>query len=103
MQALSIILSLAAAACLYLSAPNQVLCVDANNEGRAPLPPRLLFWLGVALAIAGTWVMSVPEGWPVAIAATLVTLTCCLSAWPFVGTWIHHKRYDDMPGEGSAP
>ena len=46
--------------------------------------------------------MSVPESWPVAIAATLVTLTCFLSAWPFIGTWIHHKRYDDMPGEGSA-
>jgi len=102
MQALAVLLSLAAAASLYLSAPNQVLCVDDSNNGRAPMPPRVLFWLGIVLAIAGTWIMSILEGWPVAIAATLVTLTCSLSAWPFVGTWIHHKRYDDVPGEGSA-
>ena len=102
MQALAILLSLAAAACLYLAAPNQVLWVDANNNGQAPMPPRLLLWLGVVLAAVGMWVMSVPEGWPVAVAATLVTLACCLSAWPFIGTWIHHKRYDDVPGEGSA-
>lgn len=102
MQALAILLSLAAAACLYLAAPNQVLVVDNQGDGRAVMPPRLLCWLALALIIAGTWLMSVPEGWPVAIAATLVTLTCCLSVWPFIGTWLHQKRDDDVPNEGST-
>lgn len=103
MQALAILLSLAAAACLYLAAPNQVLIVDADGNGRAPAPRRLLCWAALALAVVGTWTMSVPEGWPVAIAATLVTLTCCLSLWPFLGTWLHHNRPDDdVSSEGSA-
>ncbi|SFB92320.1 hypothetical protein SAMN05216321_102178 [Cupriavidus sp. OV038] len=101
MQAFAVLLGLAAAACLYLAAPNQVLFVSAEGEGRAPLPPRLLGWLGLLLTIASAWTMSVPEGWPVAIAATLVTLTCSLSLWPFIGTWVHHRR--GLPRrEGSA-
>jgi len=92
MQALAVLLGLAAAACLYAAAPNQVLFVTASGAGRAPLPPRLLCWLGVALAVASAWTMSVPESWPVAIAATLVTLTCSLSLWPFIGTWTHQRR-----------
>ena len=32
MQALAILFSLAAAACLYLASPNQVLMVDANGK-----------------------------------------------------------------------
>ncbi|WP_137924445.1 hypothetical protein [Cupriavidus sp. 2SB] len=101
MQALAIFLSLAAAACLYLAAPNQLLVVDAEGKGRSPLSSRLLCWIGVALAVAGTWVMSVPEGWAVAIAATLVVMTCFLSFWPFIGTWLHHNRMDDEPSEVS--
>lgn len=103
MQALAVLLGLAAAACFYLAAPNQVLFVSSGGEGRAPMPPRLLCWLGFALIVASAWTMSTAEGWPVAIAATLVTLTCSLSLWPFLGTWRHHRR--GMPrasDEGSA-
>ncbi|RZT42311.1 hypothetical protein [Cupriavidus agavae] len=99
MQALAILLSLAAAACLYLAAPNQLLVVDDAGKGRSPLSSRLLCWTGLLLAVAGTWVMSVPEGWPVAIAATLVVMTCFLSFWPFIGTWLHHSRTDDEPAD----
>ncbi|SDD03429.1 hypothetical protein SAMN05216345_105302 [Cupriavidus sp. YR651] len=92
MQALAVLLGLAAAACLYLAAPNQVLFVTASGDGRPPVAPTLLCWLGLALTLASAWTMSVPEGWPVAIAATLITLTCSLSLWPFIGTWLQHRR-----------
>ncbi len=92
MQALAILLALAGAACLYLAAPNQVLCISADGTGCAPIPPRVLGWLGLALAAAGAWTMSVPEGWPVGIAAALVALTCSLSAWPFIGVWMQQRR-----------
>jgi len=88
MQALAILLALAGAACLYLAAPNQVLYIT----GRAPIPPRLLGWLGLPLTVGSAWTMSVPEGWPVGIAAALMTLTCSLSAWPFIGVWIQQRR-----------
>ncbi|MBY4729384.1 hypothetical protein [Cupriavidus pauculus] len=101
MQALAILFSLAAAACLYLASPNQVLMVDANGKGRAPLSARTLCWIAVLLAATGMWLMSVPEGWPVAIAATLVTLTCCLSLWPFIGAWRHQNRDDESCSEGN--
>ena len=99
MQALAVLLALAGAACLYLAAPNQVLAVHA------PIGARLSCWLGLLLTLAGAWVMSVPEGWPVAIAASLVTLTCSLSAWPFIGVWLQRKRIAarQAPVEGSAP
>lgn len=92
MQGLAVLLGLAAAACWYLAAPNQVLCVAADGSGRPPLPPAALLWLGAALTTAGAWLMALAEGWPVAIAATLVTLTCSLSLWPFVGSCVHHRR-----------
>jgi hypothetical protein len=85
MQALAILLALAGAACLYLAAPNQRLCITADGTGRASVPPRLLGWTGLALTVGSAWTMSVPEGWPVGIAAALVTSTCSLSAWPFIG------------------
>lgn len=103
MQALAVLLSLAAAACLYLAAPNQVLVTNADGNYHTPVSSRLLCGMAVVLTLAGAWAMSVPEGWPVAIAATLVALTCSLSLWPFLGTWRHHHRDDAMPTEGSAP
>lgn len=103
MQALAVLLFLAAAACLYLAAPNQVLVTNADGNHRTPVSPRLLCGMAVALTLAGTWAMSVPEGWPVAIAATLVTLTCSLSLWPFLGTWRHHHRDEAMSTERGAP
>jgi hypothetical protein len=92
MQALAILLALAGAACLYLAAPNQVLCNTADGTGFAPISPRLLGWLGLALAAGSAWTMSVPEGWPVGITTALVALTCSLSAWPFIGVWMQQRR-----------
>lgn len=86
MQALAVLLALAGAACLYLAAPNQVL------TRAVPIRPHLSCWLGLGLTLASAWAMSVPEGWPVAIASTLVTMTCCLSVWPFIGTWTQKRR-----------
>ncbi|GAA7757757.1 MULTISPECIES: hypothetical protein [Cupriavidus] len=86
MQVLAVLLALAGAACLYLAAPNQVL------TRAAPIRPHLSCWLGLGLTLASAWTMSVPEGWPVAIASTLVTMTCCLSVWPFIGTWMQKRR-----------
>jgi len=88
MQGIAVLLGLVAAACLYLAAPNQVLIPSS----RRPLSPRALFILGLVLVVASAWIMSIPEGWAVAIAATLITLTCCLSLWPFLGTWANHRR-----------
>ncbi|WP_423197322.1 MULTISPECIES: hypothetical protein [unclassified Cupriavidus] len=88
MQGIAVLLGLVAAACLYLAAPNQVLIPPA----RLPLAPRVLGWLGLALTVASAWIMSVAESWGVAIAAALVTLTCSLSLWPFLGTWAHQRR-----------
>ncbi|WP_019449945.1 hypothetical protein [Cupriavidus sp. BIS7] len=99
MQALAILLALAGAACLYLAAPNQVLCNTAHGTGCAPISPRLLGWLGLALAACSAWTMSVPEGWPVGIAAALVALTCSLSAWPFIGVWMQQRRNAARPAE----
>ena len=97
MQALAVLLALAGASCFYLAAPNQVL--------HTPIHPRLSFGLGLALTVASAWVMSMPEGWPVAIAATLVTLTCSLSAWPFIGVWRQRQRIAarNSLAEGGAP
>jgi hypothetical protein len=92
MQALAILLALAGAACLYLAAPNQVLFISAGRTGCAPISPRMLGWLGLALTAGGAWTMSVREGWPVGIAAALVALTCSLSAWPFIGFWMQQRR-----------
>jgi len=92
MQALAILLALMGAACLYLAAPNQILCIAADGTGRALVPPRLFGWLGLALTVGSAWTMSLPEGWPVGIAAALVTLTCSLSAWPFIGVWMQQRR-----------
>lgn len=92
MQALAILLALAGAACLYLAAPNQVLCIAADGTGRAPVPRHVLGWLGLALTVGSAWTMSVPEGWPVGIAAALVAMTCSLSAWPFIGVWMQQRR-----------
>ena len=88
MQGIAVLLGLVAAACLYLAAPNQVLIPPA----RLPLAPRVLGWLGLLLTVAAAWIMSVAESWGVAIAAALVTLTCSLSLWPFLGTWAHQRR-----------
>ena len=75
--------------------------IHIATEGPMGLSARTLCWLAVLLAAAGMWLMSVPEGWPVAIAATLVTLTCCMSLWPFIGTWLHHHRDDEAYSEGN--
>ncbi|MBP0639696.1 hypothetical protein [Cupriavidus sp. AcVe19-6a] len=87
MQVLAVFLGLAAAACLYLAAPNQVLL----PPGRVP-QPRVSGWLGLVLVLASTWLWSTTDGWPVAIAASLATVPCALSAWPFVGTYVHRRR-----------
>ncbi len=87
MQALAVLLGLAAAACLYLAAPNQVLL----PPGRVA-QPRVLGWLGPALVIVSTWLWSTTDGWPVAIAASVVTVPCALSVWPFIGTYAARKR-----------
>ncbi|REF02171.1 hypothetical protein [Cupriavidus plantarum] len=102
MQGIAVLLGLVAAACLYLAAPNQVLISPA----RRPLSPRALCLLALVLTVASAWTMSVPEGWAVAIAATLITLTCCLSLWPFIGTWASHRRgvrdISDTSEDGTA-
>lgn len=99
MQGIAVLLGLVAAACLYLAAPNQVLILAS----RRPLSPRALCLLALGLTVASAWIMSVPEGWAVAIAATLITLTCCLSLWPFLGTWANHRRgVRDTADEGTA-
>lgn len=102
MQGIAVLLGVIAAACLYLAAPNQVL-IPAT---RLPLAPRLLGWLGLVLTVVSAWAMSVVEGWPVALPATLITLTCSLSLWPFLGTWVRHRRgvaaAADALEEGSA-
>ncbi|WP_454710614.1 hypothetical protein [Cupriavidus nantongensis] len=88
MQVLAVLLGLAAAACLYLAAPNQVLLPPG-----AMTRPRLSGWLGLALTGISTWLWSLADGWPVAIAATLVTVPCALSVWPFIGTWAARLRH----------
>ncbi|WP_354685843.1 hypothetical protein [Cupriavidus necator] len=87
MQVLAVFLGLAAAACLYLAAPNQVLLPRG-----AGAPSGVLGWLGLALVILSTWLWSTTDGWPVAIAATLATVPCALSLWPFVGTYVDRGR-----------
>jgi len=85
MPGFAVLLGLAAAACCYLAAPNQVLT-------RRPRSPAVLCLLALGLTIACAWVWSVPHGWPTAIAAALVTVTFGLSVWPFVGTWLNVRR-----------
>jgi hypothetical protein len=87
MQALAVLFGLAAAACLYLGAPNQVL-LPSGIVSR----PRLAGWLGLVLTSASTWLWSTTDGWPVAIAASLVTVPCALSVWPFIGAYVAHNR-----------
>ncbi|WP_432259935.1 hypothetical protein [Cupriavidus sp. TMH.W2] len=87
MQVLAVLLGLAAAACLYLAAPNQVLLPPG-----AMARPRVPGWLGLVLVIVSTWLWSTTDGWPVAIAASLVTVPCGLSVWPFVGTYAARRR-----------
>ncbi|SPA40303.1 putative transmembrane lipoprotein [Cupriavidus taiwanensis] len=88
MQVLAVLLGLAAAACLYLAAPNQALLPPGLLTR-----PRLSGWLGLTLTCASTWLWSLTDGWPVAIAASLVTVPCALSVWPFIGTWAARKRH----------
>ncbi|WP_042885128.1 hypothetical protein [Cupriavidus necator] len=87
MQVLAVLLGQAAAACLYLAAPNQVLMPSGTVA-----QPRVLGWLGLVLVILSTWLWSITDGWPVAIAATLATVPCALSAWPFVGIYVERRR-----------
>jgi hypothetical protein len=87
MQVLAVLLGLAAAACLYLAAPNQVLLPPGSGA-----QPRVCGWLGLALFMLSTWLWSITDGWPVAIAASLATVPCALSVWPFVGTCVNRKR-----------
>ncbi|MFJ4291958.1 hypothetical protein ACIP1U_19560 [Cupriavidus sp. NPDC089707] len=94
MQVLAVFLGLAAAACLYLAAPNQVLLPPGRGS-----QPRVFGWLGLALVIASTWLWSMTDGWPVAIAASLTTVPCALSAWPLVGTYVHRKRLAAAQGQ----
>ncbi|SOZ34553.1 hypothetical protein [Cupriavidus neocaledonicus] len=91
MQVLAVLLGLAAAACLYLAAPNQVLLPPGTMPGNL-FRPRLAGWLGLALICASTWLWHLTDGWPVAIAASLVTVPCALSMWPFIGTYAARKR-----------
>ncbi|CAM3026127.1 hypothetical protein [Cupriavidus taiwanensis] len=88
MQVLAVLLGLAAAACLYLAAPNQALLPPGTLSR-----PRLAGWLGLALTGASTWLWSLTDGWPVAVAASLVTVPCALSVWPFIGTYAARKRH----------
>ncbi|AGW89820.1 MULTISPECIES: hypothetical protein [Cupriavidus] len=87
MQVLAALLGLAAAACLYLASPNQVLLPTG-----AVAQPRVLGWLGLLLVILSTWLWSTTDSWAVAIAATLATVPCALSAWPFVGIYVDRRR-----------
>lgn len=87
MQALAVLLGLAAAACLYLAAPNQVLLPPGMG-----VPARVFGWLGLALAVLSTWLWSTTDGWPVAIAASLATVPCALSVWPFIGIYVARRR-----------
>lgn len=87
MQVLAVLLGLAAAAYLYLAAPNQVLL----PPGRVT-QPRTLGWLGLVLVVVSTWLWSITDGWPAAIAASLVTVPCALSVWPFIATYAARKR-----------
>ncbi|WP_455280717.1 hypothetical protein [Cupriavidus necator] len=87
MQALAVLLGLAAAACLYLAAPNQVLLPPGTRA-----QPRVFGWLGLALLLLSTWLWSTTDGWPVAIAASLATVPSALSVWPFIGTYAGRRR-----------
>ncbi|CAG9172936.1 hypothetical protein LMG23992_02374 [Cupriavidus laharis] len=92
MEAFTVLLGLVAAACLYLAAPNQVL-LPSLPPGSVRRPAAWLFgWLGLALTLLSTWLWSQAQGWPVAIAANLAIIPTGLSLWPFIGTYVNHKR-----------
>ncbi|CAG2140550.1 hypothetical protein LMG26411_01897 [Cupriavidus numazuensis] len=92
MEAFAVLLGLVAAACLYLAAPNQVL-LPARSSGAIGRPaPSLFGWLGLALTLLSTWLWSVAQSWPVAIAATFAIIPTGLSVWPFIGTYVDQRR-----------
>lgn len=90
MEAFAVLLGLVAAVCLYLAAPNQVLLPPPPGSGRPA--PRLFGWLGLALTLLSTWLWSQAQSWPVAVAANLAIIPTGLSLWPFIGTYMNHRR-----------
>ncbi|MGY8524294.1 hypothetical protein [Paracidovorax citrulli] len=88
MEGIAIVLGLCAAACLYLAAPNQVLIARRESLPSA----SALCWAAIALTLLGTWLWSLPHGWPSAVVGMFVTVTCAVSAWPFAGTWVQSRR-----------
>lgn len=106
MQGFAVVLGLAAAACLYLAAPNQVWLApgSAGHARLQALGSRLLCWLAAGLTAASFLLWNAEFGWGVAIVATLITVTTGTSLWPFAGTYIdvrrrRHRRGN--PGNGT--
>ncbi len=92
MEAFAVLLGLVAAACLYLAAPNQVLLPSPPTGSGGRPAPRLFAWLGLALTLLSTWLWSQAQNWPVAVAANLAIIPTGLSLWPFIGTYMNHRR-----------
>lgn len=94
MQGFAVVLGLAAAACLYLAAPNQVWVAPgtAAHARLQALGTRVLCWLALGLTVASFLLWSGVFGWGVAVVATLITVTTGTSLWPFVGTYADVRR-----------
>jgi hypothetical protein len=94
MQGFAVVLGLAAAACLYLAARNQVWLAPgtAAHARMQALGSRLLCWLALGLTVASFLLWNAVFGWGIALVATLITVTTGLSLWPFVGTYAAVRR-----------
>ncbi len=101
MQGFAVVLGLAAAACLYLAAPNQVWLApgSAGHARLRALGSRLLCWLAVGLTVASFLLWNAVFGWGVAIVATVITVTTGTSLWPFLGTYVDVRRRRNRRGD----
>jgi len=95
MQGFAVVLGLAAAACLYLAAPNQVWLApgSAAHARLQAFGSRTLCWLAVGLTVTSFLLWNAVFGWGVAVVATLITVTTGTSLWPFVGTYAEVRRH----------
>jgi hypothetical protein len=101
MQGYAVVLGLAAAACLYLAAPNQVWLApgSAAHARLQALGSRMLCRLALGLIMASFLVWNALFGWGIALVATLITLTTGLSLWPFIGTYADVRRRRSARGK----